>query len=278
MVMVDAHQHFWDIDRFHYPWMTPTVEVLRRNFLPQNLKPLLAPAGIDRTVVVQAVHSLEESRWLLGISSGCEFVEGAVVWVDLTSPSLGKDLDELQAHQKFRGVRHQIEDEPDDAWMVHKEVIRGLQELQRRSVPFDLLVRPRHLKYIPQLWDRCPDLKLVLDHIGKPLIRQGDFDGWAREIETLAGLPNVWCKLSGMITEADWKNWAPDTLKPYVQHVVDHFGNDRLMFGSDWPVCTLAGSYQQVVDTLRQVLGRLPPAEEKRIWGGNACDFYCLRP
>src|SRR5213596_3127620 len=149
-------------------------------------------------------------------------------------------------YSNYKGVWHQIDDGLDDAWMIRDDVIRGFGELERRGVPYDLLVQPRHLQYLPKLRERCPRLKLVVNHIGKPPIAQGRMDVWARELEAVALLPNVWCKLSGMITEADWKSWAPDTLKPYVQHVVDHFGYDRLLFGSDWLVCTLAGSYQQV--------------------------------
>jgi L-fuconolactonase len=276
-LIVDAHQHFWDVERFSYPWMAGRAEPLHRNFLPGDLKPLLIENGVDRTVLVQAQQSLAEARWLLDLAAAHDFIAAAVVWVDLTSAHLGKDLDELQLNLKFKGVRHQIEDEPDDTWMLREDVIAGFAELERRGIPYDLLVRPRHLKYVPRLRERCPDLRMVVDHLAKPPISTAATDCWARDIEIVAQLPDVWCKLSGMITEADWKSWTPDTLKPYVQHVVDHFGNDRLLFGSDWPVCTLAGSYQQVGDALRQVLGRLPPAEEKKIWGRNACDFYGLQ-
>ena len=275
-LVVDAHQHFWDVGRFQYPWMTPQVDSLRRNFLPRDLKPLLAQAGVDRTILVQAQHSLEESRWFLEMAGANDFIAGAVVWVDLTSPSLGRDLDEFQRHPKFKGVRHIIEDEPDDAWVVREVVLAGLGELERRGIPYDLLVQPRHLNYIPRLRDRCPGLKLVVDHIAKPPIAQGKMDGWDRDMETVARLPQLWCKLSGMVTEANWHTWTPDDLKPYVEHVVKQFGTDRLLFGSDWPVCTLAGSYQQVVDALRHALGPLGEAEAAKIWGGNARRFYQL--
>ena len=275
-LVVDAHQHFWDVGRFQYPWMTPQVDPLRRNFLPRDLKPLLAQAGVDRTILVQAQHSLEESRWFLEMAGANDFIAGAVVWVDLSSPNLGRDLDEFQRHPKFKGVRHIIEDEPDDAWVVREVVLAGLGELERRGIPYDLLVQPRHLNYIPRLRDRCPGLKLVVDHIAKPPIAQAKMDGWDRDMETVARLPQLWCKLSGMITEANWQTWTPDDLKPYVEHVVKQFGTDRLLFGSDWPVCTLSGSYQQVVDTLRHALGPLGEAEAAKIWGGNARRFYQL--
>lgn len=274
--MIDAHQHFWDPRVFSYPWMTAEVEPLRRAFLPRDLEPILREAGVDRTVVVQATHSLEESRWLLDLAASTEFVAGAVVWADLGSPSLGAQLDELHRHAKFCGVRHLVHDEPDAAWIVRPDVVGGLQELERRDIPFDLLLRPWHLKYVAQVRDRCPRLRLVIDHIAKPLIAAHQLDGWAIEMAKAARLPGVWCKLSGMITEADWRHWTPADLKPYVDHVVREFGYDRLMFGSDWPVATLAGSYARVAGALREVLGEIGPADAATVWGGNARDFYRL--
>jgi L-fuconolactonase len=274
--VIDTHLHFWDLGRFQYPWMTPARASLRRNYLPEDAKPLLAAAHVDQGVVVQAHHSLAESRWLLELAATHDFLAGAVVWVDLTSPAVGKDLDDLQRHPKFKGIRHIVEDEPDDAWLLRPVVLAGLAELERRDIPYDLLVHPRHLQYIPALRDRCPRLRFVVDHIAKPRIREKQFDDWAREMEAVAALPQMWCKLSGMITEADGKNWTAADLRPYVDHVVKIFGYDRVMFGSDWPVCTLAGSYQQVVDALREALGPLAPANASRVWGATAREFYQL--
>ena len=274
--LVDAHQHFWNIRLFQYSWMAGPAEPLRRNFLPSDLKPILDEAGVSRTVVVQATHSLEESRWLLELAAANEFIAGAVVWVDLTSPGLARDLDELQASPRFCGVRHQVHDEPDEAWILRKEVLAGLRELERRDIPSDLLLRPPHLRHVAGVQERCPRLRMVLDHIGKPPIAQKTMDAWGRDLERVARLPNLWCKVSGMITEADWQHWTADDLKPYVDHVVRSFGYDRLMFGSDWPVCTLAGSYRQVMDALRQALGPLSAADAAKVWGENARAFYRL--
>lgn len=273
---VDSHQHFWQIGRFDYFWMTSEVETLRRDFLPEDLKPLLRKAGIDRTVVVQAHQSLAEARWLLELATAHELMAGVVGWADLTSSRLGNDLDELQRHSKFKGVRHLIQDEPDDAWMLRQDVLRGFRELERRDLPYDVVIHPRHLKRVPKLRERCPRLRLVIDHIAKPRIARRESDAWARDMESVASLPLVWCKLSGMITEANWQSWTPQDLKPYVKHVVDLFGYDRLMFGSDWPVCTLAGSYQQVVDALRQCAGPITDADAASLWGGTAQRFYRL--
>jgi len=275
-LVVDSHQHFWDLEHFEYSWMTPELGVLHRNYLPEDLTQLLSVTGVDRTIVVQAHQSLPEAYWLLELAQANEFIAGVVAWVGLTSPSLGQDLDGLQRHPKFKGVRHLLHDEPDEAWMLHPEVVAGFKELERRGVPYDLLVRPQHLRHVPELRDRCPRLNLVIDHISKPPIAIGKMDNWQQDIEKVAELPNVWCKLSGMITEADWKRWSPQDLKPYVTHVVQCFGYDRLMFGSDWPVCNLAGSYQQVVDALRTVLGPLSPDDAAKVWGRNACQFYQL--
>ncbi len=254
-IIVDSHQHFWEVGRFEYPWLTPRTEVLRRNFLPADLRPLLREARVDRTVVVQAHQSLAEARWLLELAAANDFIAGVVAWVDLVGATLGNDLDELQHNPKFNGVRHLIQDEPDDTWMLRRDVLEGFRELERRNIPFDVLICPRHLKYVPKVREHCPRLRLVIDHIAKPPIARREIDAWARDMEIVASLPYVWCKLSGMITEADWQNWKPQELRPYVEHVVHLFGCDRLMFGSDWPVCTLAASYQQVVDALRKCMG-----------------------
>lgn len=274
--VVDSHQHFWDLSRLDYPWMTPTVEVLRRNYLPQDLRPLLLTEGVHRTVLVQAHQSVAEARWMLDLANETDFIAGVVAWADLTSPALGKDLDELQRHTKFKAIRHMIHDEPDDAWMVRADVVAGFRELEGRNIPYDLLVRPPHLKFVPQLREQCPRLRLVIDHIAKPLIATGKMEGWDRDIERVAALPNVWCKLSGMITEARWESWTPEDLTPYVAHVVGCFGYDRVMFGSDWPVCNLAGSYKRVTDALRQTLGPLSAEDSAKVWGRSARQFYQL--
>jgi L-fuconolactonase len=274
--IVDAHQHFWDIDRFDYWWLTPERDVLRRNYLPEDLIPLLSQSSVNRTVAVQAHNSLMEANWLLELASANDFLAGVVGWVDLTSRDVARDLDLLQQHPKFKGVRHSIEAEPDDAWMLRKDAGQGFGELERRGIPFDLIIWPRHLKYLPQLREKCPRLRLVIDHVALPPIAEKKMESWARDMETVARLPEVWCKLSGMITRADPKTWKPEDLRPYVDHVVRYFGHDRLIFGTDWPICTLAGSYMDVIEALRKVLGPLQEEDAAKIWGGNAKIFYRL--
>lgn len=275
-IRVDAHQHYWQIGRFDYFWMTPERAALRRNFLPGDLAPLLHKSSIDQTVAVQAHASHEESSWLLDLASTHDFIAGVVAWTDLTSPDLAKTLDVFQRHPKLKGIRHPLEAEPDDAWIVRGEVLQGLAELEKRGIPFDLVIFPRHLKYVSAVREYCPNLRLVIDHLSKPDIAHREYEGWAREFERVAQLPLVWCKLSGMVTEADHKNWKQDDFKPYVNHVMSNLGYDRVMFGSDWPVCVLAASYEQVVSTLRSVLGPLTDDQSAKIWGRNASEFYNL--
>jgi L-fuconolactonase len=275
-LITDAHQHFWQLGRFEFFWMTPERQALRRDFLPSDLQPLLRRLGIDRSVVVQTHASHAESLWLLELASAHDFLAGVVAWTDLTSTGLGRVLDEFQRHPKFKGIRHPLEAEPDDSWVVKPSVIEGLRELERRDIPFDLVIFPRHLKYITEVRRCCPKLRLVIDHLAKPAIASGEFESWAREVENVAHLPEVWCKLSGMVTEANQQNWKPEDLKPYVDHVVRQFGYERVIFGSDWPVCVLAASYEQVVYALRYALGPLQEIEAARVWGRNAAAYYNL--
>jgi L-fuconolactonase len=273
---IDAHQHFWDIQRFQYPWMPPGETVLRRTYLPQQLEPILKRNRFEGSVVVQANTILDETRWLLGLASEHEFIRGVVGWVDLTSPRVGTALDEFQRHPKFKGVRHLVHDEPDVNWLLRDDVIAGLRELARRGIPYDLLLRPQHLKIVPRVAEKVPGLRLVIDHIAKPPIAARSMDGWAEDMATMAKIPNLYCKLSGMITEADPSGWKAEHLRPYVAHVLNLFGPDRLMFGSDWPVCTLAGSWKEVLAAFTQAVGPQPIDVREKLLGGTAERFYSL--
>ncbi len=276
MAIVDSHQHFWDLSRFDYPWMPEAESVLKRDHLPADLKPLMHDVGVERTVTVQAVQSIEEARWLLDLADENEFVAGVVAWVDLQSPDVGHDLDELQAREKFCGVRHIWHDEAEDDWIVRQPVLNGLRELASRNIPYDLLPRPQHLRFIPQLLDEVPGLRTVIDHIAKPHIAEGTMEPWATEMAEIAANPSVFCKFSGMVTEADHENWSVDDLKPYAEQVVAMFGYDRLMFGSDWPVSTLASEYQRTFAAYNSALGELSTEDHAKVFGGNAERFYGL--
>jgi L-fuconolactonase len=273
---IDAHQHFWDIHRFQYPWMPPGESPLRRNYVPQDLEPILKRNRFAGSVVVQANTIIEETLWLLELASEHEFVRGIVGWVDLTDPRVGATLDEFQRHAKFKGVRHLVHDEPDVNWLLRAEVIAGLRELARREIPYDLLLRPQHLKIVPGVAEKVPGLRMVVDHIAKPPIASGRMDDWAEDMATVAKIPNVYCKLSGMITEADPRGWKAEHLQPYVAHVLKLFGPERLMFGSDWPVCTLAGSWKEVLAAFTQAIGPQPIEVREKLLGGTADRFYRL--
>src|SRR2546423_3169329 len=238
---IDAHQHFWDIHRFQYSWMLPDPSPLRRTFLPGDLRPSLEQNRFDGTVLVQANSLIEETHWLLDLASENAFIRGIVGWVDLRDPELGYTLDELQKHPKFKGARHIVQDEPDVKWLLREDVLRGLKELAGRGIPYDLLFRPQHLALAPIIAAKIPELRMVIDHIAKPPIAARKMDGWDRDIERAAQIPQLCCKLSGMITEADPQIWKATDMRPYVQHVYRTFGADRLMLGSDWPGSLLAG-------------------------------------
>ncbi len=275
-MLIDAHQHFWDIQRFQYPWMPAGESPLRRNFLPHQLAPILERNNFHGSVVVQANTVLEETHWLLELAEQHEFIRGVVGWVDLTDPRLGATLDGLQRHRKFKGVRHLVHDEPDVNWLVREDVLRGLSELARRDIPYDLLLRPRHLKLVPRIAERVPSLLMVIDHIAKPPIAAQSLDGWAEDMAAAAKISQVHCKLSGMITEADPRGWKAEHLRPYVKYVLEQFGPERLMFGSDWPVCTLAGTWKEVLAAFTQAAGPQPIEARDRLLGATAARFYRL--
>jgi len=274
---IDAHQHFWDVGRFQYPWM-PAGSPLRRNFLPGSLEPILKRNRFEGSIVVQANVLLEETRWLLELAGQHEFIRGVVGWVDLTDSSLGATLDQLQRHAKFKGVRHLVHDEPDVNWLVRQDVLRGLGELARRGIPYDLLLQPPHLPLVPRVADRVPELRMVIDHIAKPPIAAQRMDGWAESMEAASKIPQVYCKLSGMITEDDPNGWKAERLRPFVRHVFSLFGPERLMFGSDWPVCTLAGTWKEVLAAFTQAVGPQSIEVREKLLGGTAEKFYGLGP
>jgi L-fuconolactonase len=278
MPIIDTHQHFLDPTRFDYPWIGPGMETLRTPALPQTLEPILCEAGVTHTVAVQARQTLDETHWLLQLASTHAFIAGVVGWVDLCDPHLGQTLDRLREQPKFVGVRHVVHDEPDPDWIVQPQVLRGLEAVEARGLTFDLLFRPIHLKHVPTLCRRLPRLRMVLDHVGKPDIRGGRIDAWADDLAMVASHPQVFCKLSGMATEADHQSWTADDLRPVVHHVVQSFGYPRLMYGSDWPVCLLAGSYPRILDALRQALPPTTPDQHAQLFTHTATTFYHLAP
>ena len=269
--MIDAHQHFWQVGRFDYPWMSKDLGVLYRDYLPTDLAPILKQNGIEKTVLVQASNSISETRWLLELADANDFIAGVVGWVDLTSPDI-----ELSTHPKFKGVRHLVESEPYDDWLVQPSVLSNLQKLSARGLSYDLLVHTRHLKHVPLIAETCPNLALVVDHLAKPPIARNEIKEWSHAIAPLARYPNIHCKLSGLVTEANWNSWQFDDLRPYVESALEFFGAERMMFGSDYPVCLLASSYDRVLDAFQETLEDLSAADREKIFATNAAEFYRL--
>lgn len=278
-IVVDAHQHFWDPERAEFPWMTPDLAALRRAFGPEDLRPLLDEEGIDYSIFVQARNEVEETLDHLRLAQEVDFLAGVVGWADLTDPGLEDRLGHLReapGGAVLVGIRHLVQDEPDSNWLLRPDVGRGLEIIARADLTYDLLIRLPQLPAAVEVARRHGELRLVLDHIGKPPIASGDMEPWATRMAGLAELDHVACKMSGMITEADWRSWTPAHLAPYAERVMTWFGEDRLLFGSDWPVCLLAGSYHQVRAALDEVLAGVSPTVRAKIYGENALRLYRL--
>ena len=271
---IDSHQHFWNYDAEQYRWMTERLARLRRDFSPADLAREQAKVQLDGCIAVQARQTLAESRWLLALAEQDARIKGVVGWVDLQSPQVAEQLAELAAHPCFVGVRHVVQDEPDDNFMLRPAFLRGLGQLRQFKLTYDLLIFPKQLPASIAVARQFPEQPFVLDHIAKPLIKDGTLEPWATHLRELARCPNVLCKVSGLVTEADWTAWKPVNFHPYLDVVCEAFGPERLMFGSDWPVCLLAGSYEQVFALVNDYLAQFPAATREKILGGNAVKFY----
>lgn len=273
--MIDAHQHFWQLARGDYAWLTPELEVLYRDFGPDDLAPLYAEAGISRSVLVQAAPTLAETRHLLDLAARTSFVGGVVGWIDMTAADASAQLETLARDSALLGIRPMIQDEPDPDWMLAESWKPVLESLVRLDLSFDALVRPVHLPRLRRLLAHHPELRVVVDHGAKPDIASGAFAPWAEEMAALAAETSASCKLSGLVTEAGG-DWSEARLRPYVEHLLEHFGPHRLMWGSDWPVVELAGGFE---DWRRMSLGwlaRLSEGDREAILGDNAARFYRL--
>ena len=275
---IDAHQHFWHYDVRQYSWINDEMAVLRNDFLPDHLKRLLDAGGIDGSVAVQARQSLDETRWLLSLADQYPHIKGVVGWVDLRSDNLDDQLGEFADHPKFVGVRHVVQDEPDNRFLVRADFMRGVEKLINYDLAYDILIFPKQLRAAFDFVKNFPDHRFVLDHIAKPFIKDGVMSPWDEQMHQLASFPNVFCKVSGMVTEADWQNCQISDFEPYLDVVFNAFGVDRLMFGSDWPVCTIAAAYDKVMEIVDFYLNRCNFSSEKKaaFWGGNAAKFYQL--
>jgi len=273
---VDGHQHFWRHDPVRDAWITDEMSVLRRDFMPEELEKEMATAGVDGCVAVQADTSEDETRFLLQLAEHHGFIRGVVGWVDLCAANLAERLDHFAASPHLCGVRHIVQAEADD-YLERPDVVRGLGMLGDFGLTYDLLLYPRQLASALAVARRLPHQPFVVDHVAKPEIRRGIMDPWAAHMRELAACPNVWCKVSGLVTEADWADWRPEHLAPYLDVVFDAFGPGRLMFGSDWPVCLLAAGYQDVLGVVEDYAAQLSVADRQGLFGGNATRFYGLQ-
>lgn len=276
IMRIDSHHHFWKYNPIQYCWIDDAMKVLRRDFLPEHLREEIAAAGIDGVISVQARQSPEETPWLLDMAGRNDLVRGVVGWVPLISPTVARDLEPLAAHPKLKAVRHVLQGEPDPNYMLRDDFNRGISLLRRFNLAYDILIFERHLPQSIQLVDRHPAQVFVLDHIAKPLIGRNVLSPWRENLHELARRPNVYCKISGLVTEADYHAWTPDQLRPYLDVVLEAFGPSRLMFGSDWPVCLVACGYKRWVNLIADFTARLSPSEQDRIWGQTAAEAYQL--
>ena len=275
---IDSHQHFWKASRADYHWMGPGVPVLCRDYLPEDLCPILSRCGIEKSVLVQAAQTTAETDFLLDLAHSHDFIAGVVGWLDMESRDFPARFAQYRANPKFIGLRPMLQDLADDAWILRPAVIESLRQVAHADLPFEFLTYTRHLPHVIKALELAPGLRAVIDHISKPEIKAQRLEPWRSLLGEVARHENVYCKLSGMITEADHRSWTTEDLRPYAHHVVERFGWDRVMFGSDWPVCRLAGEYEQVLAAARESLpAGMDERREAAVFGLNAARFYRLQ-
>ncbi|MGD8237940.1 MAG: amidohydrolase family protein [Armatimonadota bacterium] len=273
---IDAHHHFWKYDPDEYDWIDDGMRAIRRDFLPEDFEAEIAAAGINGVVSVQARQTVEETQWLLELADARDFIRGVVGWAPLVSPGVAGDLERLARNKKLRAVRHVLQGEADEHYMLRQDFNAGIEALRGLGLVYDILILERHLPQTIEFVDRHPDQVFVLDHIAKPRIRENVLSPWRENITELAKREHLYCKLSGMVTEADYEEWTEEQLRPYLETVLTAFGPDRLMFGSDWPVCLVACRYGKWHGIVSSFIATLSVAEQERILGGTATEAYKL--
>lgn len=271
---IDSHQHFWNYDPLKDAWITDDMGPLKRDFVPADLLPLLQKAGVDATIAVQANQSEAENLFLLGLAEKCPAIVGIVGWVDFCARNVAQRLGYFKQFNRICGFRHVVQDEPDDHFLLRNDFMNGIAYLKELGFTYDLLIYPKQLPAVVDFIHKFPDQPFVIDHLAKPALKAREITGWARYMESIASNPNVYCKVSGLITEADWSNWRASDFTPYLDVVFDNFGVNRVMFGSDWPVCLLAGTYEEVIRIVEDYVQRRPLGEKEKIFGSNAAHFY----
>ena len=273
---IDSHQHFWKYHPVKDEWITEDMKVIQRDFLPEDLQPVLAQNGFDGCVAVQADQSEQETLFLLDLAEQNPFIKGVVGWVDLRAANIDERLEYFSTFPKLKGFRHIVQSEPQDDFLLRKDFCRGVSLLQQYQFTYDILIHPRHLKYACEFVKLFPEQRFVIDHLAKPFIKEQIWEDWREDMDAIADLKNVCCKISGMVTEADWKNWKVSDFTLYFEGAWECFGPERVMFGSDWPVCLVAADYKQVCDIVEEHTVFLSAAEKAKLWGLNAQQFYNL--
>jgi L-fuconolactonase len=273
---IDAHQHFWKFDPVRDSWITDDMQVIQRDFLPDDLFKEINTQKIEGTIAVQAAESETETRFLLELAEENEFIKGVVGWIDLKHEMIDIQLQEWKKFSKLKGFRNITQGKPDDQYFKNKDFQKGIRQLTANQFTYDVLVYHDQLPAAIQFTERFPDQAFILDHLGKPAITAGEIKKWKENIRVLSQHPRTFCKLSGLITEADWKKWRYEDLSPYLEIVGEYFGVDRICFGSDWPVCLLAGSYGEVTGILTRFLQQVNQSDHEKVWGTNAANFYQL--
>lgn len=274
---IDAHQHFWRYDAAEYGWIDDSLAALRRDFLPADARRQMDRAGIDACIAVQARQTLEETRWLLELADACPFIAGVVGWIDLQADAVSVQLEQFAGHPKLVGVRHIVQSEPDARFMLRPAFCRGISLLEDLNLTYDILVYPGQLPVAAELVARFRRQRFVLDHLAKPAVRSAEIRQWETDLRRLAEFPHVFCKLSGLVTEADWTRWTPEQIWPYLEVAFDCFGAHRLLVGSDWPVCTVAADYVRTIAVVEDYLAGRPAGERAAVMGGNAVRFWNLK-
>lgn len=275
-MVIDSHQHFWKYNPVKHEWIDDDMAVIRRDFMPEDLQKVYAENGIDGCVAVQADQTLEETDFLIQLSEEHDFIKGVVGWVDLRSDHLEAHLEKYSSNRILKGFRHVVQGEADHNFLLRPNFLRGISILENHNYTYDILVFPHQLGATLEFVKGFPNMRFVIDHIAKPYIKDGFYDGWATLIKAIAQQKNVYCKVSGMITEADYNNWTPQQILPYITTVFEAFGTDRIMFGSDWPVCLVAGTYSKVKQLITDFIANLSTEEQNKVLGGNAIEFYNL--
>ncbi|QBN20131.1 amidohydrolase family protein [Flavobacterium nackdongense] len=276
MKKIDSHQHFWKYHPVKDAWITDDMKVIQRDFLPEDLQPILQENNVDGCIAVQADQSEEETHFLLGLAENNDFIKGVVGWIDLRSPDLVSRLDYFSQFKKLKGFRHIVQGEADENFLLGTAFCEGIAQLEKHHFTYDILIFPKHLPVAFEFVKRFPNQKFVIDHLAKPNFKQTDFADWEKGMREIASCPNVYCKVSGLVTEADWKHWKTSDFTYCLDVVTEAFGINRLLFGSDWPVSLLAATYKDSFDIVADYYSKFSKEDQEKIWGGNAIAFYNL--